>query len=1120
LSIDFKPKNERYRWYGKARGLGSISFSFSAPTPDQKQSDSVGDLVISRHVSLKPWKWPEIYRKRGEFQRHLGYNPAAREWHLCGDFANKQMGFTAMSGKNADDRQPEENKFKPDAETQGTLGGGDATLWVNPTVSGNTSVTSTPSVSGKSDEKNPRNSDKDPAQPSIEPAETIGPGDAPTNIPVSKVQDPLSQVGDSRDDSMVTLALEDKLGHATKTDDSSATIELSGDSKGNFVPSSSQGSSLDTGELSYEELSQPTRTPKVSIPSVDSDTERMPKSVGGYSIERVLGRGGMGIVYKARQTKLGRPVALKMVLAGAHASKQLLQRFIAEAKAVAHLQHPNIVQIFEVGEHEGLPYFSLEYVNGPSLDKRIAGKPLPAEEATRLMITLADAMQYAHDHGVLHRDLKPANVLTTQDGVPKVTDFGLAKRLEENEDSGTTREGTVMGTPSYMSPEQARGAITQLGPATDQYSLGAMLYELLTGRPPFMSPKPLETIMQVLNNEPIPLRQLQPKLPVDIETICLKALQKDASKRYASCKEFSEDLTRFLKGEPIQARPVGNVEKVWRWYRRNPLVANLGLATALGLIAVAGISTWSAVVLRDKNAQLQEAQKATQVQADIAKQKEKLAVENEKKAIASQEVAVRRAESVVKTVQDFYGLVNLINTNDVPKMKEPRDRMMKMLLPVLEREVLNEIPTDDQAMLTAAGLRMSVADSMIAQNMRESSEKIYLPLENFFRKRAELKKTDAARANYLTILRPLVNLKRELARDMQASLELNKKQLAIAQDIWDNSRGDEKGQGQYSEFRKLLLLGMAHHDISVTYYRIGNLSEAKKNSDEARKYYDNAIKGFDSDPWVAKLPEGDKRIWLRDVKDAFTTTTLTYSAIAFKTKHPEEAEEILRQVTETAKQSLEKDQNNASYLRDYCGKLGLLSEFLGQTGRTDEAIKGLEEAAVLGTRLLSLAPEHYEFQRTDALAQYRLCQWRRELNLADADVAGQRALTLRLDRYKLEPLNDRYRVELMLSESQIGDVANAEKIATEYLEKTGLDNEMLIEVARGLAQASARTEDVTKRDALVAKALSAIQLAVEHDYRDGVHLTTELDFKPLRDSPKFQEVIKRIEADSAEKPAS
>jgi serine/threonine-protein kinase len=1031
-----------------------------------------------------------------------------------------------MSGKNADDRQPDANKFKPNADTQTTLGGNDATLWVNPT-----SNASTPSTSESSGAKKQSAFSRESAQGSMDPAETIGPGDAPTDIPLSKIQEHSPPGGDSRDDSMVTLALEDKLGHPTKTGDSSATIELSSDSRGSEAKSGFRNSSAETGELSYEELSRVTHNPKPSMPSVDSDTERMPKSVGAYSIERVLGRGGMGIVYKARHTKLGRQVALKMVLAGGHAPKQLLQRFIAEAQAVAHLQHPNIVQIFEVGEHEGLPYFSLEYVNGSSLDKKIAGKPLPADEATRLMITLADAMQYAHDHGVLHRDLKPANVMTTQDGIPKVTDFGLAKRLEESEDSGTTREGTVMGTPSYMAPEQARGAIAELGPATDQYSLGAMLYEFLTGRPPFMSPKPLETIMQVLNNEPIPLRQLQPKLPVDIETICLKALQKDASKRYASCKEFSEDLARFLKGEPIQARPVGNVEKVWRWYRRNPLVANLGLATAVGLIAVAGISTWSALVLRDKNSQLQEAQKATQVQADIAKQKEKLAIENEKKAVesekkaienekkavASQEVAVRRAESVVKTVQDFFGLVNLINTNDVPKMKEPRDRMMKILLPVLEREVLNEIPTDDQAMLTAAGLRMSVADSMIAQNMRESAEKIYLPLEEFFRKRADVKKSDAARANHFTILRPLVNLKRELARDMQASLELNKKQLAIAQDIWDNSRSDEKGQGQYSTFRKLQLLGTAHHDISVTYYRIGNLSEAKKNSDKARQYYEDALKGFDTDPWISSLPEGNKRIWLREAKEFLTVIILTYSAIAFRTQHPEESEAILRQVTEDAKLALEKDQSNASYLRDYCGKLGMLSEFLGQRGRTDEAIKGLEEATVLGDRLLSLAPDHADFQRTDALAHYRLCQWRRELNAADADSPGQKALALRLDRYKLEPLNDRYRVELMLSEAQIGDVANAEKIATEYLEKSGLDNEMLIEVARALGQASVRTEDISKRDAFVAKAISAIQLAVEHDYRDGVHLTTELDFKPFRDIPKFQEIIKRIEADSVEK---
>jgi serine/threonine-protein kinase len=292
---------------------------------------------------------------------------------------------------------------------------------------------------------------------------------------------------------------------------------------------------------------------------------RIPKQIGSYTIERVLGRGGMGIVYKAFQTKLGRPVALKMILTGSHASEQVLSRFIAEAKAVAHLQHPNIVQIFEVGEHDNLPFFSLEYVNGPPLDKKLDGKPIPPEQSARWMIDICTAMQYAHDNGVLHRDLKPANVLSTKDGILKVSDFGLAKRLEDNSDSSSTREGTIMGTPNYMSPEQARGEVQKLGPATDQYSLGAMLYEFLTGRPPFMAPKPLETIMQVINNDPIPPRQLQPKLPIDIETICLKALQKDPTKRYASCSELAADLKRYLNREPILARPVGKAEQACRW---------------------------------------------------------------------------------------------------------------------------------------------------------------------------------------------------------------------------------------------------------------------------------------------------------------------------------------------------------------------------------------------------------------------------------------------------------------------------------------------------------------------------------------------------------------------------
>ena len=195
----------------------------------------------------------------------------------------------------------------------------------------------------------------------------------------------------------------------------------------------------------------------------------------------------MGIVYRARHRKLDRDVALKMILAGAHASSDQLQRFVLEARAVAHLQHPNIVQIFEVGEQEGLPYFSLEYVDGQRLDKLVRGKTLPHIDAATIIETLARVMHYAHEHGVLHRDLKPANVLLTKSGIPKVTDFGLAKRLQDVGDSASTRTGTIMGTPSYMSPEQASGNVRELGPATDQYSLGAMLYEFLTGRPPFLA---------------------------------------------------------------------------------------------------------------------------------------------------------------------------------------------------------------------------------------------------------------------------------------------------------------------------------------------------------------------------------------------------------------------------------------------------------------------------------------------------------------------------------------------------------------------------------------------------------------------------------------------------------
>jgi eukaryotic-like serine/threonine-protein kinase len=334
----------------------------------------------------------------------------------------------------------------------------------------------------------------------------------------------------------------------------------------------------------------------------------------GYEVLGEVGRGGMGVVYKARQVGLKRTVALKMVLAGAQAGPLLRARFRREAEVVARLHHPHIVEVHEIGEHRGCPYFSLEFVDGPSLAQTLQGMPQPARQAARLVETLARAVHHAHRHGVVHRDLKPANVLLAGGEAPggpgtppaldrytpKVTDFGLAKRLDAG--ATQTESGAVVGTPSYMAPEQAQGK-KDLTTAVDVYALGAILYELLTGRPPFRAATPLDTVLQVLADEPVPPRRLQPKVPVDLETVCLKCLEKEPKKRYASAEDLAEDLRAFLEGRPIRARPVGPLARGWRWCRRNPALASLAAAVVTLLLALAGGASLAAVWLGQKRDQ-------------------------------------------------------------------------------------------------------------------------------------------------------------------------------------------------------------------------------------------------------------------------------------------------------------------------------------------------------------------------------------------------------------------------------------------------------------------------------------------------------------------------------------
>jgi WD40 repeat protein/tetratricopeptide (TPR) repeat protein len=318
-----------------------------------------------------------------------------------------------------------------------------------------------------------------------------------------------------------------------------------------------------------------------------------PPAIPGYEMLGELGRGGMGVVFQARQLALDRVVALKMILGGWLAGPEDRARFRREAEAVARLRHPGIVQIYEVGEQAGLPYFSLEWVEGGTLEAHIGGQPQPPAAAAALVEQLARAVQYAHEHGVVHRDLKPANILLTADGIPKIADFGLAKRLDGT--SGRTRTGDMAGTPQYMAPEQAAGEPGRIGPATDVHALGAILFALLTGRPPFRAATTAETLLQVIGADPPSVSRLRPGVPRDLAVVCQRCLEKDPARRYASAAALAEDLRRFQAGEPILARRVGDLERAWKWAKRRPAVAGLAVAVAMSLLVGVAVSLYFAV---------------------------------------------------------------------------------------------------------------------------------------------------------------------------------------------------------------------------------------------------------------------------------------------------------------------------------------------------------------------------------------------------------------------------------------------------------------------------------------------------------------------------------------------
>ncbi len=407
-----------------------------------------------------------------------------------------------------------------------------------------------------------------------------------------------------------------------------------------------------------------TTNPAQDVAFIPSPPESL---IGDYQVLSKIASGGMGVVYKAYHPQLDRLVAIKLIKSGGLADGDPARRFELEARAAARLDHPGIVPVYEIGRHEGRLFLVMPFVDGESLWQRVQRSPLEPQAAARLLQQVAEAVQYAHHQGIVHRDLKPHNVLLTKADQPRVADFGLAKH--QGQDSSLTDTGDVLGTPSYMPPEQAAGKIAQIGPQSDVYSLGATLYAVLTGRPPFHAASTVDTLFQVLHQEPIPLRVLNPTMPVDLETICLKALQKEPSRRYASTQAFADDLVRFQNGGPILARPVGRFERAWRWCRKNLVVAGLSTTAACLLITVAAVSSLAYFrerrLVAEKETLAQQESQLRHRAEEIAVEKEELAAKNERlaeEANAEREKAVQLADEKTRVAEEKTEVSNFLIT--------------------------------------------------------------------------------------------------------------------------------------------------------------------------------------------------------------------------------------------------------------------------------------------------------------------------------------------------------------------------------------------------------------------------------------------------------------------------
>jgi serine/threonine protein kinase/tetratricopeptide (TPR) repeat protein len=849
--------------------------------------------------------------------------------------------------------------------------------------------------------------------------------------------------------------------------------------------------------------------------------------VPGYKLLGVLGRGGMGVVYRARQEGLDRIVALKMILAGEHAGPQQLARFQAEAQAVAQLQHSNIVQIYEVGKHEELPYFSLEFVDGGSLAEKLDHKPQPAQTAAELIETLARAMHYAHQHGIVHRDLKPANVLlqTSESGlqiqkpapesapqsaishlqsaVPKITDFGLAKRLEG--DSSQTRTGTIMGSPSYMAPEQARGEAKEVGPPADVHALGAMLYEMLTGRPPYLAATAMDTVMAVLKEEPVPPSRLQPRIPRDIETICLKCLQKEPEKRYISAAALADDLRRFLNGEPIEARPVSSAERLWRWCQRNPRVAVL---SALVLLLLAGVAVGSTVfsfkLATEKKSALdaRDAEKTAKEQAQVAEVK---ATESAQVARAQSDLAVESLATLLREVQQ-----KLADRPDVAAVRQDIIKVAMDRLTQVEKGWVTDAGKTERSMAAAYVLMGDLLWE--APNQRAKAAEYYQRCYDLVSALAKANPgSDKARKNLAVATQKMGDVGQFVKNDLNAAREHYERSRQALHELAAKPKpGDELTPQEIASS-----LGVVLGLLSQLEARAGRIAAARSHAENALALYQE---------WHQRDAKNP------DYQLSLAATSLRLADLCFRLSDKAASQAHLQLALKLHEQLYEQNRSGLGVRRG-------LSRALADAGDLELRQGEPALAEPLYRRHVDIAKQLADFdssllfQRELALAYYRLATAKLMLGrTAESTELYRDCLKLREKLDQLQPTASS-RMALMVTLARCGEHTRAIQLAEELRAKAPTNPSVLTQVActyalgipaiaQGRKPEQLSAEDLELQKKYATEAMAALTRATAGPNVDLVSLDTDPDLAPLRKLPAYEQWKQAVRTRAAATSAS